>query len=904
MTAILLHTRLALAGLIRSPARTVLRVAVVSAAVALLAGMLLFIGQSLRTASATAVRQVPLDWQGPVASHRQDLRVARAVARQPGIQQASATATAPFASLRHAGPAGNSRTSTGAVLAVPAGYDRHIHTYRVLNGSLRPNGVLLDQQTAATLQARIGDTVTLVPRPGVPPHRYRVSGVALITAPDQVFQPLNPSVGPAPAQPPGNAVIMETPTFQRTLGHAYPPITALNATANSQPGAQKGVQWEVQAQLDPAPLSAGSPSAALKLADQTRLRVERSLPGQVQFVDNLSDSLNTAAGDSLYAQALYILLAVPGALVALGVAYLAALGTSERDRRDLALMRARGARRRDLFAWATVESVAIGVVAGLAGAGIAFGAVQLLVSGGVHLTAGRAIVTAAVSIALGIIGAGVARIGATEAVFRRSVAEGRQSAVRERVPAWRRYYLDLACLALSGLIYWLTIRTGFAAVVNPDANPTLSLSVYMFFGPALLWIGATLLLVRLRGRGLAWLARRAAGRNRGSLPSFLLASAGRRGAAINRGLMVVGLLLAFGVSMAIFSATYDQQARVDAQLTLGADVTVSAPPDVVAKHRLQSKVAQVPGVAATTPVDHSYAYVGPDLQDTYGIDPASFANATSLRDSYFLGGSASQMMSRLQATRDGIMVSLETINDYSLKQGDLLKLRVLNQRTGHFHVVPFHVVGTVQEFPSAPRDSFMVANLGYLESVSHAPGPNVVFAKTSGDPRAVAHQVAAATSGYGAKVQNLDDQTAKTVTSITTVDLSGISHILEAFAVLLAGAATALFVFTVVAERRHELATMAAVGAPLREIAAFVWSEAGLVVGASILLAAGLGWLLASMLVAMLTHVFDPPPDHLAIPWGYLAGLGGAGLGAALIASTLAARQLRRLPLGAILRER
>ncbi len=96
---------------------------------------------------------------------------------------------------------------------------------------------------------------------------------------------------------------------------------------------------------------------------------------------------------------------------------------------------------------------------------------------------------------------------------------------------------------------------------------------------------------------------------------------------------------------------------------------------------------------------------------------------------------------------------------------------------------------------------------------------------------------------------------------------------------------------------------MAAVGASLREVAAFVWSEAGLVLGASVLLAAGLGWLLATMLVAMLTHVFDPPPDHLAIPWGYLAGLVGAGLGAALIASALATRQLRGLPLGAILRE-
>src|SRR5262249_27860170 len=220
------------------------------------------------------------------------------------------------------------------------------------------------------------------------------------------------------------------------------------------------------------------------------------------------------------------------------------------------------------------------------------------------------------------------------------------------------------------------------------------------------------------------------------------ASAGRRGAAINRGLVVVGLLLAFGVSMAIFAATYDQQARVDAQLTLGADVTVSAPPDVIAKHHLTSKVARVPGVSATTPVDHSYAYVGPDLQDTYGIDPTSLPSATSLRDSYFLGGSASQMMSRLQQTRDGIMVSLETINDYSLKQGDLLKLRVLNQRTGQFRVVPFHVVGAVQEFPSAPRDSFMVANLSYLKSVTHAAGPNIVFVKTSGDPKTVGQQIA------------------------------------------------------------------------------------------------------------------------------------------------------------------
>jgi putative ABC transport system permease protein len=196
-----------------------------------------------------------------------------------------------------------------------------------------------------------------------------------------------------------------------------------------------------------------------------------------------------------------------------------------------------------------------------------------------------------------------------------------------------------------------------------------------------------------------------------------------------------------------------------------------------------------------------------------------------------------------------------------------------------------------------------VANLPYLQSVTHAPGPNEVFAHTSGSPSSVAGAVAAATRGYGTVVNNLDQQTAQTVTSITTVDLTGVSHIEEAFAVILAAAAMALFIAIAIAERRHELATMAAIGAPLREIASFVWSEAALVLAASLVLAAGLGWLVARMLVAMLTHVFDPPPDHLAIPWGFLLALAGAATLAAIAASALAARGLSRLELGRVLRE-
>ena len=68
--------RLASASLVRAPLRTLVRIVVLAASLALIGAMLLFVGNSLRTMSGSAVRGVPLDWQGPVGSLAQDKRVA------------------------------------------------------------------------------------------------------------------------------------------------------------------------------------------------------------------------------------------------------------------------------------------------------------------------------------------------------------------------------------------------------------------------------------------------------------------------------------------------------------------------------------------------------------------------------------------------------------------------------------------------------------------------------------------------------------------------------------------------------------------------------------------------------------------------------------------------------------
>ena len=53
-----------------------------------------------------------------------------------------------------------------------------------------------------------------------------------------------------------------------------------------------------------------------------------------------------------------------------------------------------------------------------------------------------------------------------------------------------------------------------------------------------------------------------------------------------------------------------------------------------------------------------------------------------------------------------------------------------------------------------------------------------------------------------------------------------------------------------------------------------MWTEAAYVTIGGILLGVLAGWGLSYVIVKELTGVFDPPPQHLAIPWLYLSAVG------------------------------
>src|SRR5439155_11186857 len=104
-------------------------------------------------------------------------------------------------------------------------------------------------------------------------------------------------------------------------------------------------------------------------------------------------------------------------------------GTVERDRRDLALLRARGASRRSLLGLAAAESAALGLIAGVPGAGLALLAVRLAGTGG-GAGGARVGVTFAICIGLAFAGALAARVGSSLTAFRASNSEGQRSGGR------------------------------------------------------------------------------------------------------------------------------------------------------------------------------------------------------------------------------------------------------------------------------------------------------------------------------------------------------------------------------------------------------------------------------------------------------------------------------------------
>jgi putative ABC transport system permease protein len=774
------------------------------------------------------------------------------------------------------------------VVGLPDGYAQAFPgELRNLTGA--PTGVLLAQQTAANLHSAPGGIVT-VGRPGQAAVAVPVEGIVDLPLADSLFQKVGAPPGAQLQAPPDNVLLVPATRFAELFPAAAP----------VPPRSQVHVRLDHRLPADPA--------AAFDAVAGRARNLEVRLAGAGKVGDNLGATLDSARGDALYAQVLFLFLGLPGALLAaLLTAWVAAAGR-DRRRREQALLRTRGASTRQLMTLAGAEAAFVGVTGGAVGLAVA-AAVGRLAFGTARLgtTTGAAAVWAAGCLLAGLAVAwSVIALPARADSRALTVRSAELVAARRRSPWWARAGVDALALAGSALVFWLTGRNGYKLVLAPEGVPAISVSYWALAGPALLWLGAGLLAWRLvdlglrRGRAvLGRLARPVAGNLAGTVAATL--SRQRRNLA--RAVVLVSLTAAFAASTAVFNATYRHQAGVDARLTNGADVTVAEPPGSTAGPSAGAQLASLPGVRHVEPLQHRFAYVGSDLQDLYGVRPGTVAAATRLQDAYFAGGTAKALMARLAAEPDGILVSAETVHDFQLVPGDRLQLRLQDGRTRQLTTVAFRYLGVAKEFPTAPRDSFLVANAGYVADRTGSDAVGAFLLDTGGHaPGPVARQVSALV-GPGPTVTDLSTTRRLVGSSLTAVDLTGLTRVELGFALALAVAACGLALALGFAERRRTFAIAGALGAGRRQLASLVWSEAAVMVVGGLGLGAVGGWTLAHMLVKVLTGVFDPPPSHLQVPWTYLCGVVGAGVVAAAAAAGAAVRSARRAPLS-VLRER
>jgi putative ABC transport system permease protein len=838
----------------------------VAITVALLISLGSYISSSTHSLTRRAIAHVPVDWQIELAPGTNPSEVRKALLRTTDVLAVQLVGYAGIAGLSTAAHGTTQTTASGKALGIGSHYFADFPSeLRVLTGS--SHGVLLMQQTAANLHATVGDSISLL-RVGLAPVVVHVDGIVDLPQADSLFQAVGLPSNAAPQAPPDNVVVLP-----ETLWHRF-----FDRQASLRPDS---VRIQLHVRISHALPS--SPTAAYTAVTDRAKNLEARVTGGATVGNNLGAQLLSTQADALYASVLLWFLGIPGAtLAAILTITIAAVGR-RRQALEQALLRVRGASSAQILQIAVAEAAVVAI------GGVALGAIAGWVIVGA-LGISLAPVWTGIALFVGaLLALGTMIVPAWLQSRETTVVAARSTVERHERSLWERVYLDAILLIVAAVVFWQTANTGYQVVVAPEGVPQTSVQYAVFLAPFCLWLGAALLALRLirgslsRARNTVTSLLRVSA---GNLAPLVAASFARQSHLLAKGVVLVMLAFSFALSTALFNTTYNAQSRVDAQLTNGADVTVQTHVPFTSVASFRSRLSGLPDVRATALMQHRLAYVGNDLQDFYGIDPRTLAQATTISNAFFANGNAAATLNSLATNPDGVLVSQETATTYELHPGDPINLRLQWPSDHRYHVVPFRFLGVVREFPTAPKDSFIIANADYVARTTTSAAASIALLRVSGSPSATAAQARKLLESVpGVQVTDIETATREISASLTSVSLAGLTALELSFAVVFVVATSGLILGLSFAERRRMYAILCALGARDNQLRAFLWSEGALLLIVGSAAGCALGVALAHILVAVLTGVFDPPPEGLAVPWAYIAvlfALAIAGTGVAV----------------------
>lgn len=853
------------------------RMAGVIAGVAVTVALLSFIGSfvaySGATMTARTVRDNPTDWQVQLVQGTDVQKVQDAIAKTTAYTAMEEVGYADIQGLQAKTGGTVQTTGAGKVLGISRTFGKQFPgQIRGLVGA--SDGVLVAQQTAANLHVVPGDTVSIM-RMGLPPVTVKIDGVVDLPNADSLFQGIGLPSNAAPQAPPDNVLLLPEKQWHELF----------DGQAVIRPDS---VRMQLHVRINRS--LPANPNAAYIYVQQLTNNLEAKISGSGIVGDNIAAKLSAVREDAFYAKVLFLFLGIPGILLAaLLVIFITGSGREHR-KKEQALLRMHGASSAQILRIQSAEGIIAGMGGSVLGIGLSVAVNGLAIPKG-SLTKNLTLAWTVFSALAGFILAAVAVLYPVWKDLKGRPALTIKNTIKYTKPVWQQIYLDLILLAVSAFEFWRTASTGYQVVLAPEGVAAISVNYEAFIAPFCLWVGGVLLTLRIfdtilrkGGNTISGIIRPIAKR----LSIVVSASLSRERRFVTRGIVLVALAVSFAISTSIFNTTYNMQARVDAELTNGSDVTITGLVPFKNGDRRIEKVKSLTGVSGIQLMQHRFAYVGNDLQDIYGIDPKHISDATTISDAYFGNNNAAQTLKTLGSCPDGVLVSEETVRDFQLQMGDTINLRLQDARDHQYHIIPFRFIGIAREFPTAPKDSFLVANASYIAEKTGNSASEIMLVRTSINPENIAAAAKKAIGTIDVRISDINSVQKLINSSLTSVDLRGLTSIELIFAILLLAGAVGLVLALGLAERKRNFAILKTIGANGKQIDAFIWSEVLIMFLGGSISGILLGTGIAQMLVKVLKGVFDPPPESLAAPWGYLALLAAAAvLSAALAAYTV-----------------
>ncbi len=828
-------------------------------------------------------------------------QLAARVSRLPGVAAADPLAFVdlPVGSLRGGGA---SIGETVRLFAFDRRYQQHYPSIRLVAGAFRTGAALVSAEAARAMGARPGDKVQLRLPGASAPLVLPVGGIADLSRANPLFYSRQSSNLEAFVYVP-NAVVIDPAVFRRVVIPAYRTARARQAVIKSLPLLELDILVQ-RSRLH------SDPATALAQTQASAQAVNRIAPNQDYLIDNISNTLQVAGDDAAVAKRMFVFLGLPGALLAAFLAAYAGSILASAQRREQATLRIRGAHRAHLLRMLLYRTLAIAGAGSTLGCALGLLSVLVVLGPGTLFAAAPAElgVSALVAVGVGVVVTALALYVPAQRSLRREIGGERGEIVVSPLPAWRRLWLDVVLVAATGVAEIAAFRAGaFDAPAGSVYNgQAVSLSSHLLLAPLAAWVGGMLLAVRLFQMLASRVPIAVAPAFGPLLRGILARTLRRRSWVLAGGVVALGMVVAFGTSLALFAATYDAAKAADARFFVGSDIRVT--PSVLSTHGHPPDLAAqftVPGVTAATPVVYTLgnsiliSAFTEDRTSLAAIDPVTFRRVAALSDAFFPGASATGALTALAADPRGVLLESGTADHFKVQEGDRVQV-VFARGTTRQTTVTLRVLGLFDRLPGFAQGANLVVNLGYYE---RATGVNTTdfFLLRSDDPGhgGLAHALASLRSGPARNDRLTIDTTETTIdkdqSSLTALNIHDLLSLDSFFTLLMAAAAAGIFVFGLLLQRRREYVTLSAQGMSTREIRILVVGESAIVAACGLVAGVVIGAGMAALLVHVLRPLFVLHPVFTSATRdvALLAGLAMVATVAAALAATALLRRLR-----------